>query len=324
MDTIKVYVDNMFNNLARTSELKSLKEEILMNMEDKYLELKAEGKTENEAIGIVISEFGNLDEIIKEFNIEVEDEDLVKNIGLDEAREFLEDSKKCNFLISIGVMLCMFSGALLVLLFQLFEDGLAFKGFSEDKFAFIPIGIILVLVGIAVGIFIYSGLLMDKYSFIEKGEFKLSYDTKITLKKESQSLTKRVTYSTIVGVGLCIISPIAVFIGVSISGSAGVYGAAILILLVAIAVFIFINISADKDRYYKLLEMHEYSKIYKKGDKVIGAISSIVWPIAVVIFFVWGVMYDGWRISWIVFPIVGIVFGIFCSIYKAFKSIEEE
>jgi hypothetical protein len=32
-------------------------------MEDKYNELISEGKKENEAIGIVISEFGNLDEL---------------------------------------------------------------------------------------------------------------------------------------------------------------------------------------------------------------------------------------------------------------------
>ena len=30
-------------------------------MEDKYTELKNEGKSENEAVGTVIAEFGNLD-----------------------------------------------------------------------------------------------------------------------------------------------------------------------------------------------------------------------------------------------------------------------
>lgn len=32
-------------------------------MEDKYNELISEGKSENEAVGTVISEFGNLDEL---------------------------------------------------------------------------------------------------------------------------------------------------------------------------------------------------------------------------------------------------------------------
>ena len=42
---------------------------MLRTMEDKYEELKMEGKSENEAIGIVISEFGNIDELIDELGL---------------------------------------------------------------------------------------------------------------------------------------------------------------------------------------------------------------------------------------------------------------
>ncbi len=38
-------------------------------MEDKYNELISEGKSDNEAIGIVISEFGNLDELADSLGI---------------------------------------------------------------------------------------------------------------------------------------------------------------------------------------------------------------------------------------------------------------
>ena len=38
-------------------------------MEDKYNELLAEGKSDNEAVGIVIAEFGNLDEVAEELGI---------------------------------------------------------------------------------------------------------------------------------------------------------------------------------------------------------------------------------------------------------------
>ena len=48
MDTIKTYLDNMFLNLPKTDEINSLKNDLLNNMEDKYNELKAQGKTENE------------------------------------------------------------------------------------------------------------------------------------------------------------------------------------------------------------------------------------------------------------------------------------
>ncbi|HHZ01201.1 MAG TPA: hypothetical protein GYA03_08905, partial [Tissierellia bacterium] len=63
MNTIKNYLDNMFLGLPETEDVKRAKKELLAMMEDKYNELKNSGKTENEAIGIVISEFGNLDEL---------------------------------------------------------------------------------------------------------------------------------------------------------------------------------------------------------------------------------------------------------------------
>jgi len=63
MNTIRNYLDNMFLGLPQTEDVTRAKNELLAMMEDKYNELKSSGKTDNEAIGIVISEFGNLDEL---------------------------------------------------------------------------------------------------------------------------------------------------------------------------------------------------------------------------------------------------------------------
>ena len=63
METIKNYLENMFLHLPVTPEVLRAKAELAQMMEDKYNELKAEGKSENEAVGIVISEFGNLNEL---------------------------------------------------------------------------------------------------------------------------------------------------------------------------------------------------------------------------------------------------------------------
>lgn len=69
METIKNYLESMFLNLPNTPEVYRAKSELLQMMEDKYTELKEEGKSENEAIGIVISEFGNLDELAADLGI---------------------------------------------------------------------------------------------------------------------------------------------------------------------------------------------------------------------------------------------------------------
>ena len=69
MDAIKNYLETMFLNLPNTPEVQKAKYELGQMMEDKYRELIADGKTENEAIGTVIAEFGNLDELAEDLGI---------------------------------------------------------------------------------------------------------------------------------------------------------------------------------------------------------------------------------------------------------------
>ena len=72
MEAIKNYLDSMFANLPNTAEVRRAKDELWQMMEDKYGELIAEGKTENEAVGTVISEFGNLSELAEDLGLENE------------------------------------------------------------------------------------------------------------------------------------------------------------------------------------------------------------------------------------------------------------
>lgn len=69
METLRSYLETMFLNLPNTPQVQRAKNELWQMMEDKYTELKEEGKSENEAIGIVISEFGNLDELADDLGI---------------------------------------------------------------------------------------------------------------------------------------------------------------------------------------------------------------------------------------------------------------
>ena len=93
MNTIRNYLDNMFRNLPNTEEVRKAKAELLSMMEDKFEELTNEGKTENEAVGIVISEFGNLDEVAQSIGLSME----IKNnaapakpmLTLDRVKEYL-------------------------------------------------------------------------------------------------------------------------------------------------------------------------------------------------------------------------------------------
>ena len=63
METIRNYLNTMFAGLPDTPEVRKAYIELGAMMEDKYTELIDEGLSENEAVGTVISEFGNLEEL---------------------------------------------------------------------------------------------------------------------------------------------------------------------------------------------------------------------------------------------------------------------
>ena len=69
MDTIKDYLEAMFASMPNTAEVRKAKSELLSMMEDKYNEMIADGISENTAVGTVISEFGNLDELADDLGL---------------------------------------------------------------------------------------------------------------------------------------------------------------------------------------------------------------------------------------------------------------
>lgn len=319
MDTIKNYLENMFSQLPKTEEINKIKKELLYNMEDKYEELKAEGKSENEAIGIVISEFGNIDELLNELEISIPKNDE-NSLTKDAAYEFLDVRKKSFFLVSIGVSLIMLGTAILILLYQLIEDGIIFSNFSKKVLDFIPLFPLFILLVPAIGLFIYSGTTIEKYKFIEDGNFNLTFDAKSSLENKLNEYNKKHTLALILAVCLCVLSPIPIFIGSMISDEASIYGLTILLLIVAIAVSIFINTGSQKEGYKQLLKLEEYNDKVRKENKVYGAAASIVWPIATCIYLFQGFIYNAWSTSWIIFPITGILFGAFCAVYSIIKK----
>lgn len=320
MDTIKNYLDNMFANLPKTNEMLKLKNDILSNMEEKYNELKNEGKSENEAIGIVISEFGNINELINELGIKVEaDGKAIPTITLEEAESFMAAKKESGLYVGIGVVLCIMGAAVLILVSSLVDSKVILREFSGDFKDMLGLIGLLILVVPAVALFIYSGMKLEKYKYLSDS-FDLPFDTKKAIEENHSSFSSKYTISVIAGVSLCILSPVALFVGSAFDGDAPTYGLVVLLAIVAAAVYIFIYYGCIREGYSILLKIGDYSKEKVEENKVVGAVAAVVWPLAVCIFLVSGFIYHIWYINWIIFPITGILFGMFSAVYNIIKG----
>lgn len=98
MDAINDYINNVFLSLPQNEDTLRLKAELLENMRAKYEDLRQEGKSDSEAVGIVLGDFGSMDELISTMNLEpkVVEKESVEN----KSKEGSEPSSRAIALLS--------------------------------------------------------------------------------------------------------------------------------------------------------------------------------------------------------------------------------
>lgn len=96
MERLRIYLDNLFSGLPDTGEVSDRKAYILSRMEERYSDLLSQGKNEDEAFGIVVSEFDSIEEIKSELSLAEK--------TMEEYKSF---KKKFALGIALGVFLCI-------------------------------------------------------------------------------------------------------------------------------------------------------------------------------------------------------------------------
>ncbi|SCJ90684.1 Uncharacterised protein [uncultured Eubacterium sp.] len=318
MEIILNYLDSMFAQLPDTEEVRKAKGEMASTMEDKYTELKAEGKSENEAIGIVISEFGNMEELIRELGIrerdassnamqETKPSPAVK-INLNQGREYIEDMKGYARKIGIGVVLCICSPILLIN-----------SGVRTDAATPTAIGLVVlfVMVAAAVVLFIVNGISMSKYEYLQHEVFELEPGAKSVIGKLQEEARPVFGRKMAIGVSCIIIGVIpAIVAGIIFDESQAVkIGAAVslLLLFVAAGVYILITAGMPYGCYDVLLQKGDYS-VERKKNKLIDKVATIYWPVIVAIYLAYSFLTEDWGRSWIIWPVAGVLFGAIAGI----------
>jgi len=320
MDIIKTYLDNIFATLPRTETVLRARNELQASMEEKYRALKAEGKSENEAIGSVIAEFGNIDELIAELGIgpadQTEEEPLLDQTT---AAQFQTVNKRSARMIGSGVF-CIILGVAAMFLIR----SATATGWSEVARGVASLMPLFVLVAVGVILFVIAGFSLDKYEWLKQG-FRLPAGLKSELEQQQEQYRPTFTALIVVGVGLCILSPTALFLSTILTVLKPGNGLAIMLAMVAIAVYLFIQAGMTQDGFARLLQQGEYVRSGKyarsgknsKAEKITSAVASVIFPLATVAYLLMGFLGGLWHPGWLIYPVTGILFGAFSSIVKA-------
>ncbi|MHC1722055.1 MAG: permease prefix domain 1-containing protein [Aminipila sp.] len=116
MNQIRNYIEAMFSNLPKTQKVVEMKLNMLENMEEKFQELLKAGKSENEAVGIILADFGSMEELKEELGISnIQPENIEYNPHIQENSVFNEDCetgmpkliKSTIFSIALIIFLCV-------------------------------------------------------------------------------------------------------------------------------------------------------------------------------------------------------------------------
>lgn len=324
METIYNYVESVFVNLPRTREMQLLKEEMLLNMEEKYTDLKSLGVSENEAIGTVLSEFGNIDEILEEYNVAYEepreaDPDEI-HLNQEDVEAYLTHRNQFAFTIALGVFLCIIAVAF-------FFSVLAIARFffpSSENGAGIIIATIGLLVCVAAGVFLFItyGMRESQYPFANK-ILKIDAPLYARIKEDYRPFKARLPYAIATGVVLCILGPISLLLSILLLGEGNPLSIVFLMGFIATGVFLFVYYGILNDTYDKLLGIGSHTRAQVKVNKLTETVSSIVFPLATLFYLYMGFVRGAWGTAWIVFPIVGIGFGIFAAIAEGLAKTRE-
>lgn len=309
MDAIKIHIDNMFDDLPETDEIKRIKNDIYLNALDRKEELLAEGKSENEAIGTIIIEIGDRDVLLDEMGYDKE-EDLRRYSvnSLEDVDYYLAMNRIESRKIAFGIIAILFAFGLVPTL---------------NTYNIVVIGVIILLlvVALAVALFIFSGFRLEALEGEMEDQETLFYlldEDYAHIEERYYEFQETERYRIPLGVVLCIVSviPLLVFVLLDRDLLMQRYGILALLILVGLGVYQFVNYGMIKSAYEKVLNIGEYDVHERQFQKRLEPLSNIYWMVITLIYLVWSFTRMSWGISWIVWPIAGILWSLFALIYR--------
>lgn len=141
-EKLRMRVDELFQNAPRTRRANELKEELMANLIDKYNDLIAAGKSEEEAINSAIAGIGDVDELLRGLR----EQDI---FNYDQVQK---DRKKYALVLSSAIVIYIMSIVVLILCDELFAAG--------DT---IGVCLMFTLDAVATGLIVYNAVSRPKY-----------------------------------------------------------------------------------------------------------------------------------------------------------------
>ena len=349
MDTIETFLDNMFAPYPTTPRLTEARGELRAMMEDAYNDAIAQGKTHNEAVGQVITDFGNLEELAPVLGIAADirpdaepqaapaadtptgpSRPAYQMVTLPEAQALAQAKRSTASTLAHAVSLFVCAPTVLIVLTSLTQTGRI--AISDNTASFIGVTFALLLVGLGVVMLVQRRAAFSSVRHLVEGRF--TPDPVVTAWAARERLNQETvrTRRLTIAVFLWIVSALPILATSMLTPDHGPQselssvGVAISLVIIATGLSIYLPAAWASSTYTTLTHpggSGEYSSRRSGGeedeDPLIGFVASIYWPGTVIIYMLWSFVFNAWRFSWIMWPIAGALFGLFASARAAWR-----
>ncbi|MCR5596399.1 MAG: helix-turn-helix domain-containing protein [Lachnospiraceae bacterium] len=247
----------------------------------------------------------------------------VRMVSMEEADGFLNFKNIFASRISIGVMMCILSPIMIILLSAGHETGkIAISEGSANGIGFL---MLFILIGGAVALFVISGLGNSRYEYLEREAIETAYGVSGMVRDRRERFKNTYTTMLTIGIVMCVISAVPIFIALIVVGENGndfyyAIAVAFLLIFVAIGSLLIVRVSIIWGSMQMLLEEGGYTRSEKLENKKNEVFAGTYWCLVTAGYLAYSFITNRWDRSWIVWPVAGVLYGALVAVLKAVRS----
>lgn len=339
MNVIIAYLDTMFSTYPQTPRLLEAKAELQGMMEDAYTSLIAEGRSENEAVGQVIRDFGNLEEVAPVLGITSDIHPAQPSttsgatapqhapVTLDEAQGYSAAQERIRFRVGTAIMLFILAPVAIIALPVAAQTGVL--PIARTAALFIGLLVLFALVATGIALFLTTARETAPYRRIAEGRFTANPGVTRWAEALADEHERGRIRGLQIAVALFILAPLpliafALFLEEAPERS---FWTIIGVVLVLAVVATGIRILLPRAWAHSVAERLRHGSGRAAGAPVdaeergiVGVIAAFYWPLVTLIYLVWSFLGSAWHISWIIWPIAALLFAAVSAGSSAIES----
>ncbi len=263
------------------------------------------------------------DEIEDEQFCDGSDETLLRKVTLTQANNYLDLRLKASKSLATAVFLCINSPVLLILFPCLSEDKII--PLSENTACAIGLGALLLMVGIAVAIFVFTGMRNSPFEFLQKELFETEYGVTGFVREKMKNYRDTYIKLNVIGAAVCVVAPAVLIIsGFSEKSWITILALCATLFIISCGVACFIVAGVRWESFKKLLQESEDSVKQKKKPTLKSTVSKVYWLIVTAVYIAWGFIEMNWYTNWIVWPVGAILYAALTAVLNLVETKKEQ